>query len=55
MNLVFEECNGEEWIVLYEPAPQYGPDVVKSTPIMSKSAFIECYKRWISEEADDDE
>ena len=54
MEFVFEERNGEEWVVLQEAVPQYGPDVVKITPIMSKSTFIECYKRWISEEADDD-
>lgn len=31
----------------YIPLPQYGEGVCKKELVMTKEAFIECYKRWI--------
>lgn len=29
------------------PAPQYGENVCRTETILTREAFVECYKRWI--------
>lgn len=47
--LEFEKDN----LYRYTPLPQYGENMYKKELVMTKEAFIECYKRWIKEVEDE--
>lgn len=45
-----DKIDGEETLVQYNHSPEYGYGTYTTEPIISKDAFIKCWRRWIKDD-----